>query len=142
MKKNLIIFACFLMMSACKSQFKNSDYIVVYKTLENQIQEPEYLIIKSKPQTFELNIPMLYSSIIGEWFYSKDTIVISPKYTYEYRNNKSSLLEINDKDTSVISIKQRFHVKGDILIDITDYSIVHPLLKKDNYQKKFERIGK
>ena len=86
---------------------------------------PQYIIIRAKPQCFEIYTPGKSRSSFGSWETNKGTLFLTPKYElYSDKNGKLSEHCYSPTDTSVTSISKKYLITGDSLIDITDYSII------------------
>ena len=123
-KCSLYIISSVLLLS-CKTQKVLPDsFVSVYKSNRIGNIYPEYIILKSKTKTFEKFSPGLDYGVIGVWEASNDTIFLLPKYQYSQRENVCNFSELTNDDLSLATIPQKYMIKDNTLIDITDYTSV------------------
>ena len=136
MRKHILIISLlfFLFYSCTNLKSVNTDYLVIYKQENLGEILPEYILLKNMNR-YELYLPGNKTSILGDFEFENDTLILFPKYEY-----LDSLISISPFDTSIISISRKFLLDSNNLIDVTDYS-KFPLLnafyrKGDNVYKK------
>jgi len=141
MKRTILIFCCVFLLISCKTQKTTlSPLVTVYKSDGAGYILPEYIILKRQPEVFEIYIPTIYESILGEWHVSNDTLFLFPKFAYFSRDLELKFSEITDQDTSIVTIPQQYLINNDRLIDITDYSIVLPELLNSDFKEVYKRV--
>lgn len=123
MKSKALLFV--LLFCSCQVQHvSQSGRIELY---ERQEQNPNILplslLLREQPQLYELF--SLYDGVIGEWRKNNDTIFLFPKYEWYYRDHVISYKEVSSKDISYSTLPQKYIIKKDCFVDITDYSIVY-----------------
>jgi hypothetical protein len=110
-KCSLYIISSVLLLS-CKTQKVLPDsFVSVYKSNRIGNIYPEYIILKSKPKTFEKFSPGLDYGVIGVWEASNDTIFLLPKYQYSQRENVCNFSELTNDDLSLATIPQKYMIK-------------------------------
>lgn len=127
----IIVFALY----SCSSQKNNISTlqcVAIYKgdPIPGRWQS-DYLIIRKYPNIIEKYYPSS-ESYIGLWEKKADTLLYYPQCLIEEKN---SILHINaniSKDTTICTINQKFLIRADSLIDITDYSICFQIYDKGN----------
>lgn len=127
--KAIIIFTCCIMLFSCKSK-KTPTFINIYKT-QGHIY-PNYILLKTQPNIFEMYSPAIYYNTIGLWEVNNDTIFLFPKYEYWNRNGQLICSEITPSDSTMTTIPQQYLIKGDRLIDVTNYKSLIPYLFNDS----------
>ena len=142
MRKIVIIFCCILLLSCSTQKITLSPFVSVYKSDWVGNILPEYIILRTQPEVFEIYAPNVYASTVGQWSIKNDTLFLFPQYEYFSRNSKLNFSEITAQDTSVAAIPQQYLIKNNCLIDITDYSIVLPeLFSNQDYKAVYKRVN-
>jgi hypothetical protein len=126
MKNAIIIFACVLLLSCGTQKMTLSPFVAAYKREGTGNVLPAYIFLKTQPQMFEIYVPGIYSSSVGQWNIRNDTLFLSPKYEYSERNNELNMNRIISEDSTILSIPQQYIIKKDKIIDVTDYSTILP----------------
>ncbi len=120
-----------------------SPFVSVYKSDRVGNILPSYIFLRTQPQTFEIYSPAIYGSLFGQWDISNDTLFLFPEYEYFYRDSESRISKITPQDTSMPTIPQRYLIKDDSLIDITDYSAILPEpFNNQSHQMVYKRVIK
>ena len=127
--KVLIILTFSIMLFSCNIQ-KMPSFISIYEVRGNMY--PNYILLKTRPNIFEMYSPAIYYSTIGVWEISNDTMFLFPKYEYWDRNSKLICSEIAPADSTITTIPQQYLIKGNYLIDITNYEPLIPYLFNDS----------
>lgn len=124
MNNKLLILICVLLSSCATQKTTFSPYGAVYSSEGGGCQPPSFLLFRTCPQIFEIYVPHLYESIFGQWRVINDTLFLFPELEGFYRD---STIKIQSQlDTSVATIPQKYLIKEDCLIDMTDYNGLLP----------------
>jgi len=141
MRKIAFIF-CIVLFCSCKTQqITLSPFVAIYRSDLSAV-DPQYISLKTKPNVFEKYSPGVYLCTVGEWNINNDTLFLFP--LYEYGSNKSGLIfsKITSQDSSVTTIPQKYIIKKDCLIDITDYNVfLKQVLFIQNHKTIYKRIN-
>ena len=121
-KKNILFLVSLSILSCGTQKVTNSSFVSIYKCERVGEIDPSYIILKQQPNIFEIYAPGIYCSVLGEWEILNDTLSLIPKYEYYASDNKMHMKEVTSKDSSIITIPQKYLVSKDKLIDITDYT--------------------
>lgn len=121
-------FGIILFMSSivsCKSHHS------LYSPITYDIDVPELQLYHSltlwyAPNTYVENSPSISSYILGTWSISADTLICIPRIIYSENNGCFKYEIMNSKDTSVLSVPQKYLIKKNLIEEVTDYS---PILK-------------
>ena len=76
--------------------------------------------------TFEIYSPTMCITTIGMWKTKGDTLICTPSLDYAVEKGKLYTENLNDTIKTVTSIPKRYLIKGNILLDITDYNQIYP----------------
>ena len=60
------------------------------------------------------------------WETKGDTLIFTPSLDYAVEKGKLYIENLNDSIKTVTSIPKQYLIKGDILLDITDYNQIYP----------------
>lgn len=143
MKRIILILSCILLFSCKAEKTTLSPFVSVYKSDRIGNILPSYIFLKTQPQTFEIYSPTIYGSFFGQWEISNDTLFLFPEYECFYRDSESRISKITPQDTSMPTIPQRYLIKDDSLIDITDYSAILPEpFNNQSHQMVYKRVSK
>lgn len=143
MKRIILILSCILLFSCKAEKTTLSPFVSVYKSDRVGNILPSYVFLKTQPQTFEIYSPTIYGSFFGQWEISNDTLFLFPEYECFYRDSESRISKITPQDTSMPTIPQRYLIKDDSLIDITDYSAILPEpFNNQSHQMVYKRVSK
>ena len=139
MKKIFILLCVFV---SCTSQKATlSPFIQIYKDDWVPNIKPSYIILRTESKTFEIYAPSIDESVFGEWNVKNDTLFLFPKY--ECFN--SDFHKVDQDDLSVITVTQRYLIKKDCLIDVTDYDAAMPemlkILGNYNIKRVYHRVN-
>ena len=138
-KYSIIAIICIIqsLLMSCQVQHRKAlPYISLYMSPQVGEVLPSYLIIKSHPETFEIYMPGIWESTLGEWNLIDDTLYINPQFEYYVRDGKRELRAITKDDSTIVSIPQKYLVKKNMLIDKTDYRQIIP----DYLYHSFENV--
>lgn len=133
--KKIIFFLCACALFSCSVKKTTlSPFVSVYKRDWVGEMLPEYIIIKTLPKTFEIYGPGISMSVLGEWNNKNDTLFLFPKYEYY----DSAYHNVGQENLSIATIAQKYLIKKDCLIDVTDYDAAMPEMVKilGNYNIK------
>ena len=145
--RNILLLLLILLLGSCglfkRHRFNYDDVIHIYKYRFTP-QYVYYLTIKLDMNTFDDFTPYFKAGVIGDIRISNDTLHLLPRYEY----NSKRIWEIDPRDTAITTVPQQYLIRGDKLIDITDFSN-YPLLNsffgnKDGKYKPtiFKRVRK
>ena len=84
------------------------------------------LLHKKIGKTFEIYSPVMHITTIGIRETKGDTLIFTPSLDCTVEKGKLNIEDLNDSIKTVTSIPKRFLIKGDILLDITDYRQIYP----------------
>lgn len=121
-----IIVSC-LLLSSCSMGYPSlPPYIHIYKSDWIGEMEPDMIFIwtRDSNQQYEYYDPTTQSSIYGQWHKDKDTLFLEPEYESCLRRDSLRFNSISQQDSSVTSITQKFLIRKDYLIDITDFNVM------------------
>lgn len=68
----------------------------------------------------------MHITTIGIWETKGDTLMFTHSLDCTVEKGKLNIENLNDSIKTVTSIPKRFLIKGDILLDITDYRQIYP----------------
>ena len=143
MKKIIFILSCILLFSCKAEKTTLSPFVSVYKSDRIGNILLSYIFLKTQPRTFEIYSPTIYGSLFGQWEISNDTLFLFPEYEYFYRDSESRISKITPQDTSMLTIPQRYLIKDDCLIDVTNYSAILPEpFNNQSHQMVYKRVIK
>lgn len=140
MKNVVIVFLCIFLFSCKTDKTVLSPFVAVYKSERIGNIYPGYIFLRTQPQVFEIYAPGIYSSTFGGWNINNDTLFVFPRYEYYSKDANLNLIMVSPADSSVTTIPQKYLIKQDNLIDITDYSTVLPKLFSQNNKIIYKRI--
>ena len=123
MKQVIIFFCLFWCISCSTHKVSISPFVQIYRDDWQPNILSSYIILRTEPKNFEIYIPYM-ESVFGEWNINNDTLFLFPKYEFF----KSKYYEIDQEDLSIVTITQKYLIKKNCLIDITDYNNVFPEL--------------
>lgn len=136
MKKIFFILGCVLFFSCRMQEQKYRPFIAVYQSYYVGNTLPSYIILKEQPKYFEIYSPSVYGSVFGQWRINHDTLFLLPKYETFIEKAEQIISEVTQQNMNVMTIPQKYLIKNDCLIDVTDYRSVLPDLCNDECNKE------
>lgn len=135
----IIIVLPYLFHSCKTKKTSLAPFVTVYKNDWVGNIYPEYILLKHQTQTFEKFAPGIYESIIGEWQINNDTLYLYPKYEYLLKNDTYHLSQIENKEKGIRTISQKFLIKINSLIDLTEYEIYN--VSSENKNTVYNKVN-
>lgn len=143
--RNLIILIL-MFLASCKStdHVMQSRNITVYSNgyEYNPTMGTASCVFYEESQTYLLTLGL--GQIIGTWETKSDTLFLYPKYLYRNDGSKIEVIETKKQPLEDYEVKQEYLIRGEKIIDITDYDkkIISP--ERDSFlvksPAKFYRI--
>ncbi len=131
MMKNIYIRVIFIIITiiivcSCSTTHQSNAFFSIYESIDNGVSSPMFITHKKIGKTFEIYSPVMHITTIGIWETKGDTLMFTPSLDCTVEKGKLNIENLNDSIKTVTSIPKRFLIKGDILLDITDYRQIYP----------------
>ena len=129
--KNIFFMVAFIIMTAfvvcsCSTTHQNNTFFPTYKSVDNCASGPMFITLKNHNMTFEIYSPTMCITTIGMWKTKGDTLICTPYLDYAVEKGKLYTENLSRHHKTVTSIPKRYLIKGNILLDITDYRQIYP----------------
>lgn len=118
----IIMIVCFC---SCSAIHQNNASFYTYQSVGNGVSVPTFITLKKFGRTFEIYSPTMQITTVGMWKTKDDTLIFTPSLDYTVENEKLYIEHLNDTIKTVTSIPKRYLIKGEELIDITDYRQIY-----------------
>ena len=121
----VFIITAIVVICSCSAAHQSNAFFHTYESIGNGISEPTFITLKNSGRTFEIYSPTMRITTIGMWEIKGDTLIFTPSLDYTVEKGKLYIENLTDSIKTVTSITKRYLIKGEILLDITDYSQIY-----------------
>ena len=124
--KVIFIIMTIIVVCSCSATHQSNAFFRTYESIDNGTSAPTFITLKNPGRAFEIYSPIMCITTIGMWKTKGDTLIFTPSLDYTVEKGKLYIENIDDSIKTVTSIPKQYLIKGDILLDITDYSPIYP----------------
>lgn len=139
--RKILLLGCIVVSSCASWKTALCPFVTIYERASEHNILPAYIILREQPELYEIYSPQIFESIFGQWKISNDTLYLFPIYEAFERDG---VLKFSTKlDTSILTIPQKYLMRCDSIIDITDYSGLFPeaiSIDIDNCHEVYKRV--
>ena len=139
--KLMLVVGISVLLSCCSaSKFSKIECMRIYKAPGGGNIWPQYIILKSPGDSYEIYYPAMSFSNIGFWKVRNDTLFLKPSADCNFIGDSLYIEPLSDTILTVTSIPKKYKIEKNCLIDITNYGIICPEFKSDKnipYTKYF-----
>jgi len=96
--------------------------IVIYRSYDIGNLKPNTLILNKETKMFNFYYSLIMENVVGLWEIKGDTLLLFPQYEYYKKDMYLKMQNIKGLEPSMTTIEQKYVIRDNGLIDVTDYT--------------------
>lgn len=140
--RKCVFLIVIIFVSCSTSNTLNMNDIVIYRSYDIGNLKPNTLILNKETKMFNFYYSLIMENVVGSWEIKGDTLLLYPQYEYYKTDMYLRMQNIEGSEPSMTTIEQKYVIRDNGLIDVTDYTKLVKFNFERSSQPTYYKVSK
>ena len=140
--RKCVFLIVIIFVSCSTSNTLNMNDIVIYRSYGIGNLKPNTLILNKETKMFNFYYSLIMENVVGSWEIKGDTLLLYPQYEYYKTDMYLKMQNIEGSEPSMTTIEQKYVIRDNGLIDVTDYTKLVKFNFERSSQPTYYKVSK